>query len=334
MVERKPEWLKVPVAGGGGAHARVRARLRQDHLHTVCDEARCPNRAECWNDGTAALLLLGDTCTRGCRFCAVNTGDPGGRVEAAEPERTAQTVVALELDYVVLTSVDRDDLPDGGASVYAATARAVKKARPDTLIEALIPDFQGRRETLATVVAAGIDVIAHNLEVVRRLTPRVRDRRASYDLSLEVLRTIHELDPARVTKSSLMLGLGEDDDEVRQAMRDLRAVHVDVLTLGQYLRPTQRQLPVARYVTPETFAQLQEEARALGFRAVVAGPLVRSSHRAREVFAEVHAERGPTLEGTGGEIERGTSGWVVRQRIHGLPTVRDAGDARREPQGP
>lgn len=282
--KRLPEWLRISPAGGEAAYARVKSRLRAHHLHTVCEEARCPNRAECWGEGTATLLLLGDVCTRNCRFCAVTSGDPGGRLDPGEPERAARTVVELGLDYVVLTSVDRDDLADGGASVYAAAARAIRAAAPDTHIEALIPDFGGEREALQTLLGAPIEVVGHNLETVRRLSPHVRDRRASYDRSLAVLAAVHELDPSRWTKSSLMLGLGETGDEVRETMRELRAAHVDLLTLGQYLRPGPRQLPVERYVTPERFAWWQEQGEAMGFRHVAAGPFVRSSFRARSLY--------------------------------------------------
>lgn len=287
---RKPEWLKVKSAGGGAGHARVRGRLQAHHLHTVCDEARCPNRAECWGQGTATLLLLGDVCTRGCRFCAVATGHPGGLVDPEEPRRAAVTVEELGLDYVVLTSVDRDDLPDGGASAYADAVRAIKERVPACLVEVLIPDFGGDRDALAAVVAAPVDVVGHNVEVVRRLTPTVRDPRASYDRSLGVLAAVKALDPQRTTKSSLMLGLGETIDEVLEAMRDLRGVACDVLTIGQYLQPTPRQLAVVEYVRPEVFAELAAKGEAMGFRHVAAGPLVRSSHRARDVHRA--AQRG------------------------------------------
>lgn len=288
---RKPDWLKVPSAGGGERYSLVRGRLAHHALHTVCDEARCPNRAECWNAGTATLLLLGDVCTRGCRFCAVGTGWPGGALDEDEPTRAAATADELGLDYVVLTSVDRDDLADGGASVYAAAARAILVRRPSTVVEALIPDFGGNREALTTLVEAPISVVGHNIEVVRRLTESVRDRRASYDRSLDVLRAVKELDPERFTKSSLLLGLGEQRDEISEALRDLAEAGVDIVTLGQYLQPTRKQVPVSRYVTPAEFDELADEARALGFGAVASGPLVRSSYRAREIHDELSAPR-------------------------------------------
>ncbi len=288
---RLPDWLRVRPDGGEADFAQVRRRLRDDQLHTVCEEARCPNRGACWGEGTATLLLLGDVCTRGCRFCAVKTGDPGGALDAEEPARAARTVAELGLDYAVLTSVDRDDLPDGGAGTYAAAARAIRQRVPDCLVEGLIPDFGGDRAALAAVVAAPIAVIGHNLEVVRRLTPGARDRRASYDGSLGVLAAVRDMAPARITKSSLMLGMGESREELREAISDLRGAGVDILTLGQYLQPTRRQLPVARFVPPEEFDELRQDALALGFAAVAAGPLVRSSHRARSVYHEALAQR-------------------------------------------
>jgi len=289
---RLPPWLTISPAGGEAAYARVRSRLAAHQLHTVCEEARCPNRAECWGEGTATLLLLGDVCTRGCRFCAVKTGNPGGVVDEGEPERAARTADELGLDYVVLTSVDRDDLADGGATVYAAAARAIVARRPGCRVEVLVPDFRGDRAAIATVLAAPIEVFGHNVEVVRRLTPAARDRRASYDVSLGVLRTAKAIDAARLTKSSLMLGLGETREEVLEALRDLHDAGVDIVTLGQYLQPGRRQLPVVEYVPPEQFAELEARAREIGFRHVAAGPFVRSSHRARAVFA---AAQDPTV---------------------------------------
>jgi lipoyl synthase len=281
---RLPEWLRIETHGGEREYAEVRRRLAHGQLHTVCEEARCPNRAECWGAGTATLLLLGNVCTRGCRFCAVQTGDPGGVLDETEPERAAATAEALALDYVVLTSVDRDDVADGGAAIFARAARAIKARRPAARVEALIPDFGADPAALAVVLAAPFDVIGHNVEVVRRLSGAVRDRRASFERSLWVLRWVLEHDPRRITKSSLMLGLGETDEEVREALLALRAVSVDIVTLGQYLQPTSRQLPVVRFVTPEEFERWREEALAMGFADVVAGPQVRSSHRARESY--------------------------------------------------
>lgn len=319
----KPGWLRVEVSTDAWkALVRMEGIIRELSLHTVCQSAHCPNLPKCFGQGTATFLLLGDVCTRACRFCAVRTGWPSGVVDPKEPDRLAIAVERLALRYVVLTSVDRDDLPDGGASHFAACIRQIqsqvassmsgghsqdpreesqrsqvssaKSPMPygsriadngSPIIEALIPDFSGERAALAEVMAAGPAVVGHNLETVRRLAPAVRDRRASYDGSLSVLRTLKDLSPGLVTKSSLLLGLGEKPEEVEEALRDLRAALVDILMLGQYLRPSPEQLPVARYVPPEEFAHWKERARAMGFRAVVSGPLVRTSFRAAETFA-------------------------------------------------
>lgn len=281
----RPPWLKVVLAHGP-VYERVRQVVRRYGLHTVCQSAICPNLGECWGSGTATIMILGDLCTRGCRFCAVTHGNPKGSVDLTEPERVAMAVSELGLSYVVLTSVCRDDLPDGGASIFAETVRAVKRSNPGIVVETLIPDFSGEREHIGKLVAAGPDVIGHNVETVRRLTPLVRDRRASYERSLEVLRTIKELSPQTVTKSSIMLGLGETEEEVVSTLMDLRGAGVDVVTLGQYLRPTDSPLylPVAEYVTPEKFRELERVAYGLGFLFVAAGPFVRSSYRAAEAF--------------------------------------------------
>jgi len=268
------------------ALGRIRTVLWENRLSTVCEEARCPNLPTCWGQGTATFMILGEICTRACRFCAVKHGKPAPP-DPEEPERLASAAKALGLRYVVLTSVDRDDLPDGGASHFASCIRALKKAAPSLRVEALIPDFSGQREALGKVVEAGPDVVGHNLETVRRLTPWVRDRRAGYELSLFVLRTLKELSPKIFTKSSLLLGLGETEEEVEEALRDLREAGVDIVVLGQYLRPTSRELPVARYVPPEEFGAWRKRALSLGFRAVLSGPLVRTSFRASEVYEEL-----------------------------------------------
>jgi lipoic acid synthetase len=261
-------------------------------LHTVCEEARCPNLGECWDDGTATFMLLGDVCTRGCRFCAVTTGNPGGQVDPAEPEQIADAVAAMGLRYVVLTSVDRDDLADQGAGHFAATIRALRQRLPTLLIEALIPDFQGRPDLLARLLEQPPDVLAQNQETVERLTAKVRDRRAGYHQTLELLARAKVLHPELITKSSLMLGLGEQENEVHRAMLDLRAAGVEVLTLGQYLRPTMAHLPVMEHVHPARFDALAERGRRMGFLYVAAGPLVRSSYKAGEYFiANVLAAR-------------------------------------------
>ncbi|WP_324716509.1 lipoyl synthase [Carboxydochorda subterranea] len=294
----KPEWLKVPLPVGP-VYARVSGLVRELGLHTVCQEARCPNVAECWGHGTATFMILGWVCTRACKFCAVATGNPRGAVDAGEPQRVATAVRELDLEYVVLTSVDRDDLPDGGAAHFARTVRAIKEAAPSTRVEALTPDFRGDRAAVALVVDSGLDVFAHNLETVRRLTPRVRDPRATYDQSLEVLAFGKRHRPEVLTKSSLMLGLGETDGEIREAMRDLRAAGVDILTLGQYLRPSKSHLSVERYVTPAEFLRYRDWGYEEGFVEVFSGPLVRSSYRADRVFEEAKAGQ-PAGAGAGG----------------------------------
>mgnify|MGYP006304256341 CR=1 FL=1 len=278
-----PAWLKVPLPGGG-RYYDVRRRLERLGVHTVCKEARCPNAAECWGCGTATFMILGDTCTRGCRFCAVTTGRPGGPPDPGEPARVAEAAAQLELRYAVLTSVDRDDLPDGGAGHFARTVEALAARTPGIVVEVLTPDFGGRLDLLRRVVDSGAQVLGHNVETVRALTPRVRDPRCSYEQSLRVLHSFRRLapDPGRLVKSSLLLGLGETDAQVRQTLRDLRDAAVDWVTLGQYLRPTRKHLPVDRYVPPGAFDAWADEARALGFSLVTAGPLVRSSYRAAE----------------------------------------------------
>jgi lipoic acid synthetase len=279
----KPPWLKVK-APGGPAYVALKEMLRARDLHTVCEEARCPNVGECWSEGTATIMLLGDTCTRGCRFCAVTTGNPRGAVDAREPEHVARAIAGLALHYVVLTMVDRDDLLDGGAAHVAFTVTRIKELRPDILVETLLGDFGGHADYIHTTVDARPDVWAHNIEVVRRLQRAIRDVRCGYDRSLDVLRTVKDRDPARVTKSSIMVGIGETDDEVIETLADLRAAGVDIVTLGQYLRPTPKHAPVDRYVEPATFARFEEQALRLGFRYCASGPLVRSSYKAAEVF--------------------------------------------------
>ena len=284
---QKPDWLKVPIPAGPTV-AHLEQVLRERKLHTVCEEARCPNQGECWASGTATFMVLGDTCTRGCRFCAVKTHSHGTPVDADEPEKVAEACVAMGLKYVVLTMVDRDDLPDGGAGHVAATIAAIKRRAAQSggemLVEALVGDFQGDRAQIAAVLAGGPDVFAHNVETVLRLTPRVRDHRCSYVRSLQVLRSAKDLRPGIVTKSSLMLGLGESDREVEQAMDDLREHGVDVVTFGQYLRPSLLHLPVREHVTPARFAALEQRAQKKGFLYVASGPLVRSSYKAAEFY--------------------------------------------------
>lgn len=280
----KPRWLKAPLAAGSN-YEFVRRTVREHRLATVCEEAKCPNIGECWNAGTATIMLMGEVCTRACRFCAVDTGNPRGWLDPEEPRNTARTVALMKLRYVVLTSVNRDDLPDGGAAHFAAAVRAIKEISPQTAVEALTPDFQGVLADVETVVDSGLEVFAQNVETVRRLTHPVRDPRAGYEQTLRVLAHAKRHRPDVLSKTSLMLGLGETDDEIREAFDDLRAHDVDLLTLGQYLQPTANHLPVARFVTPEEFDRYREWALARGFRECVSGPLVRSSYRAEQALA-------------------------------------------------
>jgi lipoic acid synthetase len=289
--ERKPEWLKVR-APGGERYTFIKETLRKYDLHTVCEEARCPNVGECWGEGTATIMILGDTCTRGCRFCAVTTGNPRGAYDPREPEHVGRTIAAVGLDYVVLTMVDRDDLLDGGARHVAETVRSIKRRRDDILVETLVGDFNGVLRDVATVVRDGRpEVFAHNVETVDRLQRTVRDVRCSYARSLSVLEHAKKVDPGVYTKSSIMVGLGETTDEVLQTMRDLRGAGVDVLTLGQYLRPSPKHHEVVRYVHPDEFRALRDRGMEMGFRYVASGPLVRSSYRAAEAFLRGLARR-------------------------------------------
>lgn len=283
LASRKPPWLKVPLAGGE-RHAHLTQLFRQLGLSTVCEEARCPNIGECWREGTATLMLLGDTCTRGCRFCAVTSGNPRGAVDTHEPDKVADALGQMNLAYVVLTMVDRDDLADGGASHVAHTVQSIRHKSPDTLIETLVGDFSGHRDQVECVVRDGRpDVFAHNVEVVPSLQRSMRDARCSWQRSIEVLRWARAAG-ANVTKSSLMVGCGESPDEVREAMALLREADVDVLTIGQYLRPTPKHAEVVRYVDPAEFESYREAGATLGFKYVASGPLVRSSYRAAEGF--------------------------------------------------
>jgi lipoyl synthase len=281
--EPKPAWLKVR-APGGETYARLKQTLRSLDLYTVCEEARCPNVGECWTAGTATIMLLGHTCTRGCRFCAVTTGNPRGAYDPREPEHVARAIAELGLKYVVLTMVDRDDLIDGGAAQVARTVEGLRERCPELLVETLVGDFRGRLGDVDSVMRSAPAVFAHNVEVTRRLTPLIRDARCDYDLSLRVLRHAKERAPERFVKSSIMLGIGEEPDEVSETLADLRAAGVDIVTLGQYLRPTPKHAKVARYVTPDEFAAYEKQAQVLGFAFVASGPLVRSSYHAAEGF--------------------------------------------------
>jgi len=284
----KPSWLRARAPSGAGFDA-VKAIVREHRLATVCEEAKCPNIGECWNAGTGTIMLMGAVCTRACRFCAVDTGNPNGWLDRDEPANVARSVRLMQLKYVVLTSVNRDDLPDGGAGHYAACIRAIKADNAQTAVEALTPDFKGVHEDVRAVVDSGLDVFAQNIETVRRLTHPVRDPRAGYEQTLGVLKFAKEHNPRVLTKTSLMLGLGESDAEIKETLSDLRAVGVDIVTLGQYLRPTVNHLVVQRFVAPTEFDTYRQWALGCGFLECVAGPLVRSSYRAEQALLRNNA---------------------------------------------
>jgi lipoyl synthase len=286
----KPPWLKVK-APSGENYARIKNMLGDLKLATVCQEARCPNMAECWSGGTATFMLMGEVCTRGCKFCHVKTGNPKGILDPLEPEKVAYSIAQMNLEYVVITSVDRDDLPDQGSGHFARTVRTIKKLAPELIIEILTPDFRGERDCVDVIVDAQPDVFAHNVETVERLQKKVRDPRANYQQSLKVLTMAKEKNPKIHTKTSLMLGLAETDEEIMQTLKDLRAIECDVVTFGQYLQPTPRHLRVEEYVTPEKFQYWQKTAEDLGFLYVASGPLVRSSYRAGEFFMKGIVEK-------------------------------------------
>ncbi|WP_188816878.1 lipoyl synthase [Calditerricola satsumensis] len=278
-MDRKPEWLKIKLLTGENYH-ELKKMMRSKTLHTVCEEARCPNIYECWSNRTATFMILGDICTRACRFCAVKTGLPT-ELDLAEPERVAEAVEQMGLRHAVVTSVARDDLKDGGASIFAETIRAIRRRNPFTTVEVLIPDFQGNWDALKIVMDARPDILNHNIETVRRLTDRVRAK-ATYDRSLELLRRAKEMQPDIPTKSGIMVGVGETWEEILETMDDLRAAGVDILTIGQYLQPTKQHLKIERYYHPDEFAKLKEEGLKRGFKHVESGPLVRSSYHAHE----------------------------------------------------
>lgn len=292
--QKKPEWLRIR-APGGESYTQIKGMLRTRSLHTVCEEAHCPNVSECWSSGTATFMLGGDICTRACRFCAIKTARVPPPLEPNEPYQVAGSIATLGLHYVVLTSVDRDDLEDGGAGHFAATIGEIKRLDSNIIVEALVPDFRGQTKDIETIVDSGLDVYAHNIETVRRLSYRVRDPRAAYEQSLATLRWAKQYAQGKgqklFTKSSIMLGLGETEQELLEAFADLRAYGVDVLTLGQYLRPSMEHLPVEKYYSPEEFATLQKLAETYGFLYVASGPMVRSSYRAGEFFMRGVIER-------------------------------------------
>jgi lipoyl synthase len=282
MIARKPEWLKVKLPTGEN-YNHLLSIVRERKLHTVCQEAMCPNIAECWGVGTATFMILGDTCTRGCRFCNVKTGHPNP-IDPLEAFKLAKSVDELRLNYCVITCVDRDDLADGGSAQMAEAIRAIKARTPHVKVEVLTSDYRGDLSAVQIVLDAGPDVYAHNIETTRTLTPRVRDRRCGYDQTLNVLAYAKRARPDRYTKSSIMLGLGESDEDVLQAARDLRGAGVDIITFGQYLQPTKKHLSVIEFVTPEKFAWFAGQVKPMGFHQVVSGPLVRSSYHAEQAF--------------------------------------------------
>jgi len=278
----RPSWLKMKIPSGEN-YVKVRKTLQKYNLHTVCEEASCPNVSECWGVGTATIMIMGDVCTRGCKFCNVDTGKPY-ELDSEEPQHVAEAIKDWNLRYVVITSVCRDDLPDEGSEHFARTIQCIKSNCPNTIVESLIPDFSGNKKFIETIVRAKPSVIGHNVETVERLSTYVRDLRANYNQSLKVLKYVKELDSSIFTKSSLMLGLGESEEEILQTAQDLRDANVDMITLGQYLQPSTSHLPVKEFVTPEKFYQLKLDLRKLEFLHVKSGPFVRSSFRASDVI--------------------------------------------------
>lgn len=284
-VLRKPDWLRIKIQNNP-KFDKIQKLVKSNELSTVCEEAKCPNMAECWSHGTATFMLMGAVCTRACKFCSVDTGNPHGWLDHDEPQKVANSSQIMTLKYVVLTSVDRDDLPDGGAEHFAKTIKAIKQVNSEIKVEALTGDFQGDTNGVKTIIDSGVDVFAQNVETVERLTHPVRDTRAGYWQTINLLKYAKQYKPEIITKTSLMLGLGETDEEINQTMDDLRANNVDVLTLGQYLQPTKNHYPIAKYVTPEDFNKYRQWGLAKGFLEVASGPLVRSSYRADRIFTD------------------------------------------------
>ena len=281
-IERKPTWLKVK-SQNSRKFKELKGIVSVKKLHTVCEEAMCPNIQECWSHGTATFMLLGSVCTRACKFCAVDTGNPKGKLDKEEPMKVANSIANMDLKYAVLTSVNRDDLSDGGAGHFSDTIRAIKEKAPEVIIEALVPDFLGNTKSIEILLDSNLEVFAQNLETVRRLTQRVRDPRAGYDQTLKVLSYAKQNSPKIITKTSLMLGLGETEEEILIAFEDIRRAGVDVLTLGQYMRPTVNHLPVDKWYTPDEFEYFKKLAIEIGFLEVASGPMVRSSYRADRI---------------------------------------------------
>lgn len=286
---KRPDWLKVRLPAGP-RYIELKNMMRDMDLHTVCEEARCPNIGECWGHGTATFMILGDVCTRACRYCAVTSGKPH-TLDVGEPKRVAEAVQKMGLKHAVVTSVDRDDLEDGGAALFAATIRKIHELNPDCAVEVLTPDFQGRDDQLQTLMEARPEIFNHNIETVPRVFRRVRPGRSKYHISIEVLRRAKEMYPDGLTKSGLMVGLGETMDEVIDTMRDLRGANVDIMTIGQYLQPTPKHVPIDRYYHPNEFAELRAHGLELGFSHVESGPLVRSSYHAHEQSEALRARR-------------------------------------------
>lgn len=291
---KKPSWLKIKAEFNPNFY-KIKNEVSEKKLNTVCEEAHCPNISECWSAGTATFMLMGSVCTRACKFCSVDTGNPKGWLDLDEPINTAKAVQSMKLKYVVLTSVNRDDLPDGGAKHFADTVELIKKLNPGTAVEALTPDFKGLFSSIETLVNCGLEVFAQNIETVERLTHPVRDIRAGYQQTLDVLAESKKINSKVLTKTSLILGLGETDEEIEQTMDDLIQHRVDILTLGQYLRPTLNHLPIERWVTPEDFERYREIGLSKGFLEVVSGPMVRSSYRAERALEKNNAGLGSII---------------------------------------
>ncbi|KAG7810907.1 hypothetical protein KL921_002535 [Ogataea angusta] len=318
---RLPSWLKVPIPKGKSFHS-LKKDVRELKLATVCEEAKCPNIGECWggkkSEATATIMLMGDTCTRGCRFCSVKTNRNPGPLDPNEPENTAEAISRWGLGYVVLTTVDRDDLPDGGSHHLRSTVEKIKEKAPQILVECLSGDFRGDLEMVKVLASSPLDVFAHNLETVEDLTPHIRDRRATYRQSLSVLRTAKETNGNLVTKTSLMLGFGETDDQLLQTLKDLRENNVDVVTFGQYMRPTKRHMKVVEYVTPEKFEHWKNVALDMGFLYCASGPLVRSSYKAGEAFIENVIRKRRRNVGVSREVEVGDDVFVSKEIIRNI----------------
>ena len=282
--EKKPNWIRMTAGQANKNYTLIKDRVTDLHLSTVCEEAKCPNLSECWSRGTATFMLMGDTCTRACQFCSVNTGNPNGWLDKDEPEKIANTIALMNLKYIVLTCVNRDDIPDGGAQHFANTVNAIKEKNRNIEVEVLTSDFNGSKEAVKTVIDSPIKVFAQNIETVERLTHPIRDPRAGYSKTLKVLRFAKQINPKIITKTSIIVGLGETDEEIYKTYKDLRDHKVDIVTLGQYLRPTLNHHPVDRWVTPQQFEKYRQKGLDYGFLEVISGPMVRSSYRAERAL--------------------------------------------------